>query len=140
MSIEQNKANERRLYAEVFNKGDLSLIPQLVSPDFVTGNTRGHEGYRQMVNMWRTAVPDIHFDINEMVAEGDSVAYRLSVTGTGAGELNGINFAGKKISFPMTIFTTYKDGKVASGIATVDTLGLYRQAGVMPPGFESASR
>ena len=140
MSIEENKANERRLYDDVFNKGDLSLIPALVSPDFVTGNSRGHEGYKQMVSMWRTAIPDIRFNIDEMVAEGDHVAYRLSVTGTGAGEMNGINFAGKKIDFPMTIFTTYKDGKVASGIATVDTLNLYRQAGVMPPGFESASK
>ena len=134
-SGEANKANERRLYEEVWNKGNLSLISELVSPDFVSGNNKGLDGYRQMVSGWRTAMPDVHFTIHEMVAEGDKVAYRVSATGTGAGNLGSVDVRGKKISGTMSIFTEYKGGKVAVGVAATDMLGLYRQAGVMPPGF-----
>jgi steroid delta-isomerase-like uncharacterized protein len=135
MSVEQNKANEKRLYDEVYNKGNLSLIPELVSPDFVSGDSKGHEGYRQIVNTWRAAMPDLHFTIDEMVGEGDRLVYRLSGTGTGAGKLAGIDITGKKMSWTQAIFTEYKDGKVSKGVNIQDALTLYQQAGITPPAF-----
>jgi len=138
MSVEHNKANEKRLYDEVYNKGNLSLIPELVSPDFVSGNNKGHEGYRQMVIAWRAAMPDIRFTIDEMVGEGDKLVYRLSGTGTGVSSLGGVDITGKKMSWTQAIFTEYKDGKVAKGVNFMDTLSLFRQAGVVPPAFAQA--
>ncbi len=130
---EANKANELRLYEEVWNKGNFSLIPDLVSPDFITGDYKGHEGYRQLVNAYREPMPDLHIKIDEIVGEGDKVVYRLSGTGTYTGKILGVDISGKKFSWTQAIFTRYKDGKVAEGLNISNVLETYQQAGITPP-------
>ena len=140
MSVAQNKANEQRLYDEVYNKGNLSLIPELVSPDFVTGDYKGHEGYRRLVNFYREAMPDLRFTIDEMVGEGDKVVYRLSGTGTYTGTFAGKQVKGKKLKWTQAIFAEYKNGKVAKGLNFADTLVIFQQLGIAPPGYELAKK
>ncbi len=136
MSVEHNKANERRLFEEVWNKGNLSLIPELVSPDFFTHNIRdfkGQEGYKEMVVGQRTILPDYHVIIDEMVGEGDKLVYRITCTGTYKGMWEGVDITGKKFKWTQALFTTYKDSKVVGAVSFTDTLSLYQQAGVKPP-------
>ena len=140
MSVEQNKANEKRLYDEVWNKGDLSLIPELVSPDYVSGDYKGHEGYLHLVEWFRGPMPDLHFTIDEIVGEGDKVVYRLSGTGTYTGKLQGVDIKGKKLSWTQAIFTEWRNGKVAKGVSLQDSVQVFRQLGVAPPGFEIAKK
>ncbi len=140
MSVEQNKANEKRLYDEVWNKGDLSLIPELVSPDYVSGDYKGHEGYRRLVNFFREPMPDLHFTIDEIVGEGDKVVYRLSGTGTYSGKWQGVDIKDKKLSWTQAIFTEWKNGKVAKGVSLQDTVQVFRQLGLAPPGYEIAKK
>lgn len=140
MSVEQNKANEKRLYDEVWNKGNLSLIPELVSADYVSGDYKGLEGYRRLVEWFRGPMPDLHFTIDEIVGEGDKVVYRLSGTGTYTGSVQGIDIKDKKLSWTQAIFTEWKNGKVAKGVSLQDSVQVLRQLGVAPPGYEIAKK
>jgi len=86
MSVEQNKTALRRIMAEVWNKGNLEIIPELVSPDYVYREANrefhGPAGYRTLVTNWRVAFPDAHYTIGDMVAEDDKVSCRLVFQGT----------------------------------------------------------
>jgi predicted ester cyclase len=132
-NVEANKANELRLYEEVWNKGNFSLIPELVSPDFSTGVYKGHEGYRRLVNSYREPMPDLRIKIDEIVGDGDKVVYRLSGTGTYTGKILGVDVTSKKFNWTQAIFTRYKDGKVAEGLNISNALAMYQQAGITPP-------
>jgi steroid delta-isomerase-like uncharacterized protein len=138
MSVENNKANERRLFDEVWNKGNVSLIPELVSPDFFHRNPqrdyKGHDGYKEMVLSQRTTMPDYHVTIDEMVGEGDKVVYRITATGTYKGKWQDVDMTGKKFRWTQALFTTYKGGKVAVAVNMMDSLPFYQQAGIKVPG------
>ncbi len=76
MSTEQNKAMDRRVYEEVWNGGNLAVIDELVAANYVdhdqepTGALEGLEGLKQSVTMYRTAFPDVHFTVEDQIAEG----------------------------------------------------------------------
>ena len=55
MSVEQNKATLRRIYAEIWNKGNWSVIPELIAPSYHYSNRKGHQGYKENVSSARSA-------------------------------------------------------------------------------------
>jgi len=80
----------------------------------------------------RTAFPDFHNTIEELIAEGDSVVARLTYRATHRGELFGIPATGKAIEYAgVAIFRVRKE-QVAEGWVLGDTLGLMRQLGAVP--------
>ena len=94
-TTEENKAQFRRAYEEVLNQGDVSAVDELITPDFFNhaappGTNRGPESTRWLATMLRTAFPDLRFTIEELVAEGDIVAGRLTMSGTNEGPLVGM--------------------------------------------------
>jgi predicted ester cyclase len=141
-SVEQNKATLKRLYDEAWNKGNLAVVPELVSPDYLTHTAqrdfKGLQGYRDNVTGQRTNMPDLHFTIEEIVGEGDKLAYRITGHGTYKGKLGDVDVTGKQFTYTQVLFAEYKDGKVAKAVSTVDMLDIYRQAGVRPPGFDQS--
>jgi predicted ester cyclase len=140
MSVEQNKLTLKRLYDEVWNKGNIGVIPELVSPKFFTRGLhrefKGHEGYAEMVTNLRNTMPDIHFTIEEMVGEGDNLVYRVSGEGTYSGETANKELTGKKFKWTQALFTCYEDGKVAEALNVMDNLLWYQQTGIAPPSYE----
>ena len=75
--IEKNKETQRRIVEEVFNNKDMSVIPELISPDFAYdvsfGRFRGPEGFRQMCEMQNAAFHDLHYTIEDMIGVGDKL-------------------------------------------------------------------
>ena len=138
MSVEQNKATLKRLYEEVWNKGNLSLMPEMVSPDYHYGEYRGLDGYRQVVTMQRNAFPDVRFTIDQVIGEGDWLAYHLTTKGTLKGKLLNIEPTGKEATWKRAFFSQFKEGKLAAAVAVADNLTFYQQIGVKPPGFDQA--
>ena len=104
MSAQEIKALERRLYEEC-NKGKaaaLAVIDELYATDTIqhssTGrDIRGIKNYKQHVSEFSSAFPDLHFTIDDMVAEGDKVAVHLTGTGTNKGAFRGIPPTNKKV-------------------------------------------
>ena len=94
MSTQENKDTTRRLVEEVWNRGNWSVIEEVLAPNFVgyiSGSPEpfhGHEGYRYVINAYRTAFPDLHFNIEDLIADGDKVAFRYTATGTQRGDIS----------------------------------------------------
>ena len=74
MSTEENKAISRRHFEEIWNQGKLDLIDTYFSSDFLNfGSPAPLDRFRQIVQAWRTAFPDLHFTVDTQIAEGDQV-------------------------------------------------------------------
>jgi steroid delta-isomerase-like uncharacterized protein len=134
---ETNKTVSRRLTEEAFNQGKYDVIEELVALTFVnhdpaTGDTKGPEGARELIEGYRSAFPDLKITIEEQIAEGDLVATRWTGTGTHKGELMGIAPTGKETTVTGLTIEKVKDGKIVESWSNGDTLGLMRQLGAVP--------
>jgi len=139
MSAKEIKALERRLYEEC-NKGKaaaLAVIDELYAIDIVYHSSTGRDicgikDYKQHVSEFCSAFPDLHFTIDDIVAEGDKVAVRLTATGTHKGEFRGIPSTNKKVTVSMIQIDRVVGGKFVEGWSRYDTLGLMQQLGLIP--------
>src|SRR6266496_6221036 len=90
MAFEQdNGAIVRRFLDLVWNHGELSAIDDLVDDNFTNFGVRrkgGHAGMRHIVTVWRTAFPDLHFEVQEEIVHDDKVVTRGLMRGTHLGE------------------------------------------------------
>jgi len=132
-----NKANERRFFEEVWNKGNFQAADQIVAADYIdhdaiTSKT-GPEGVRAEVSLFRNAFPDLIFAIEDVITEGDKVVTRISATGTHKGDLPGIPATGTRGAITGIVITRYESGKAAEAWVQFDFLGLYRQLDAIPP-------
>ncbi len=138
MSTEQHKAMDRRVYEEVWNGGNLAVIDELVATNYVdhdqepTGAPQGVEGLKQSVTMYRSAFPDVHFTIEDHIAEGDLLVTRWTARGTHQGAFRGIPATGKQAVVTGISISRAADGKFIEGWTNFDALGLLQQLGAVP--------
>jgi len=139
MSIEENKAIARCLYEEVFNKGNLAALDDLMSSGYVDhnplspGQAPDREGAKQGLSVLRTALPDLRVTIEDIVAEGDKVVCRLTLRGTQKGEFMGVAASGEQITAALISIVRIADGKIVERWGISDQLGLMQQLAVVPP-------
>lgn len=137
MTAEENKAQFRRAYEALLNQGILAVADELISPDFINheappGNDRGPDSMRGLATMLRAAFPDLHFEIEELVAEGDTVAGRLTMSGTHEGPLMDMPPTGRSVRQAHMHFVRFCDGKAIEHWGVRDDAGLMRQLGAIP--------
>ena len=137
MSLEENKITVCRFYDEVFNKGNLDVVDDIFSPDYVigglpSGKSPSREGIKQTALMYRNAFPDLHFTIHDTIAEEDKVAVRFVATGTHKGLFSGIEPTNNQVEIKCISMYRFKDGKIVEGWARRDDLGTFQQLGVIP--------
>lgn len=133
---EENKAIVRR-WVEAFNEGNLDAVDELVTDSYVrhdpnSPEVRGPEEEKQLIAMYRSAFPDLHFTIEDMVAEGDKVVIRVSISATHKGELLGIPPTDKQLMFTATETYRLAEGKIAEQWVNMDTFGMMQQLGTIP--------
>ena len=93
------------------------------------------EGWKQKAAMFHKAFPDLHTEIDQIVAEGNLVVTAITSTGTHQGEVMGISATGKKISVRGVHINKIVDGKIVDRWELTDVMGLMVQPGVVtPPG------
>jgi steroid delta-isomerase-like uncharacterized protein len=136
---ELGKQLSTRFTEEVWNKGNLDAIDELVSADHVgveptTGETRGPAALRELVSQFRTAFPDMRMGIDTVFAEGDWVAVHWTATGTHSGELMGIAPTGREVTVSGIQLNRVADGKIAESRGMFDALGMLQQVGAVPIG------
>ena len=137
MSTEQNKAIVR-LYQEAYNTNNLDALLEVVAPDFVShslapGLPPGLQGGNLMHQMTVAAMPDYQVTIEDLIAEGDKVVARFTMTGTHTGaEFLGLPPSGRKINVTGISIFRVADGKIVEHLANEDALGLLQQLGAMP--------
>ncbi len=93
----------------------------------------GHEGARQFFNLYMTAFPDLHLDVEQILAAGDShVVVRWRSSGTHRGPLGNIPATGRPVSNHGCTISQLKNGKIARAWVYFDNAHLLRQIGVLP--------
>jgi steroid delta-isomerase-like uncharacterized protein len=134
---ETNKGITHRYAEELWNQGKASLIAELVAVDIVLHGAgfpdmKGQEAFSNSFSLFRRAFPDFHVTIDDMVAEGDKVAFRWTESGTHQGEYAGIAATGKHVTWTgMSVYRIAK-GQIAEMWVSMDDLGLLRQLGAIP--------
>ncbi len=137
MSEQANLTLMRRFFDEIVNGGDLDLIDELIAPDVIEheafpGLEPNREGIKQFLGLFRRAFPDLHFEVRDLLAEGDRVAARVRITGTHRGEFNGIPPTGRRIDVAALDICRIEGGRLAEHWGNTDTLGMLQQLGVIP--------
>jgi len=138
MSVEENKAIARRWNDEVWSKGSLAAIDELLATNFVfhypaPGVSPDLEGYKQYVTGSRVPFPDFQYTMEDIVAEGDKVAIRWSGRATHKGEFMGIAPTGKQVTMTGISIIRIVDGKIVEEWGEMDMLSMMQQVGVIPP-------
>lgn len=127
----------RQLIEDDLNTGDVAVAERIIAADFVDhtnppGLQHGLAGHRGIVDIFHAAFPDVRWTIDDMVAEGDRVAMRLTMTGTHRGEFFGIPPTGRRVEVGGTHIVRIQDDRVAEHWGHNDDLGLMRQLGAIP--------
>ena len=113
MSTEQNKAVVRRFMTEVLATGNIDLVDELLAPDYMNrAYNTNREGFKPLLSAMRSAIPDLHFEIQELVAEGDAVVARFTGGGTNTGSLMGMPPTGKSFSARGLTYYRLANGKI----------------------------
>ena len=133
---EQNKALTLRGFEEMFNKGDLSVVDELVAErgedHQEAPGTEFAAHLKEVIKKMRTAFPDLRFEVHHMVAEGDMVAARSTMTGTHEGRFEigpfgDIEPTGRRVEWKHMHFFRWVDGKNTDLWHIMDTAGLMQQ-------------
>lgn len=137
MSTEANKAVVRRFYEEVLNQKQLDVTEEVAGADFFShgfppGLPPGPAGLKIFIGVFHEAFPDGQLTVDQMIAEGDTVATRLTFRGTQTGEFQGIPPTGKAVTVPALDVARLADGKIVEHWGGPDQFSLLQQLGILP--------
>jgi predicted ester cyclase len=135
---EQNKQLVRDITEQIWNQHRIEAIPKFYAEDYVVDYRpyvpmrHGHQAVRGMVERAFAAFPDYHEELHDLIAEGDTVVARLTISGTQNGTWGTLPPTGKRASFEEMVMLKFRGGKVVWQRGVVDNLGALRQLGVIP--------
>jgi steroid delta-isomerase-like uncharacterized protein len=142
VTIKTNKAILGRHFNEVLNQGHLEVVDEIYTSDYTLdapvrsdgsslarGLTQGREQLKQRVILFRTGFPDIHFDMDEIVGERDTVVVRYTFRGTHLGLFAGVEPSGRSIAIPGILIAHLIDGKIQEALSAFDSGELMKQLG-----------
>ena len=139
MSLEENKKIIRRIYDELWNERKLEVADEVIAAEgyvnYDTGLTlvpAGPEHMKQTVRMVTAGFPDNHHEVEDVIAEGDRIVARVTLTSTHEGEFMGISPTGRKIVVNEIHVYRLENGKAVEHRVGRDDLGAMRQLGVIP--------
>ena len=131
---EENEALVRRYFEEIWNKGNLQLIDELFTTNFVRhgpvgteGEVRGLEGFKGLVSSYRSGLPDLRIPIEDLIAEGDRVVTRWTAYGTHQGELLGNAPTGNQATVRGILVDRVSGDKIEEVWVAYDTLHFMQQ-------------
>ena len=117
MSIEENKALVRRYYDLWNGLGSLAELSEVLAEDVIDhmayeDQQTGLAGHREFIALWRTAFPDLHSTIDDLIAEDGRVAIRWHAIGTHLGHYHGLAPTGRAIQFEAITILHIRDGRI----------------------------
>jgi steroid delta-isomerase-like uncharacterized protein len=135
---EVNKALIQRFVEEAFNKGNVDVADEVYASTFIAHDPTIPEGQgspeqvKQFVNTYLSAFPDGHTTVEDLISDGEKVAYRWTFRGTHQGELMGIPPTGKQVTITGITINRLSGGKVEEQWNNFDQLGMLQQLGAAP--------
>jgi steroid delta-isomerase-like uncharacterized protein len=136
VTIEQNKALARRFIDEVFLKGSPEAVDALLTEDF-TGHTwgpagAGRDGLKAAIARVSSGLSDVSMTVEDVIAEGDEVAVRLTAHAVQVGTFMGLPPSGNAYTIGEIHIFRIRDGRIAEHWHQADLLGMMRQLGALP--------
>jgi Predicted ester cyclase len=138
--LDTNKRILNRHFDEVLNEGRLDVIDEIYGDRYVLdapvqtegsvgahGETRGRDGLKRRVVLFRTAFPDIHFTVDDMLAEGDRVAVQYTFSGTHTGQFVELEPTGRKINVTGILIALVNDDRIESALSVFDSGDMLHQ-------------
>ena len=137
MAVEANKDIVRRIFEEIFNQGNLALVETWVAATFVNHAAPvpmlpGPESLKEHIVLLRIAFPDLHFAVEELIADEERIAARVTFEGTHRGVFRGFPPTNKTCVQAQMHMVRFVKGKVVEHWAVRDDLGLIQQIGIFP--------
>jgi steroid delta-isomerase-like uncharacterized protein len=135
---EENAATARELVQRVLNEGDIPFADKVLSESYVEGTpmpggTTDKAGAIAMFTMMREMTPDMHIDIQDVIASGNKVAMRSTMTGTDTTGMPGMPATGKPFTMgAIDVFTFDDEGMNTEHYGVYDILGMMMQLGHVP--------
>jgi hypothetical protein len=136
---ERNKAIVRR-FQEALEGGDAALtertIDELVDPDVLIRtplpiDSTGPAALKEVLGRLHRAFPDLHIEIDDLIAEGDKVVSRNTVTGTHRGDYMGLAPTGRGVTYDEIFIVRFADDRIVETWGVVDVAAQMRQLGVL---------
>ena len=136
--MNDNSIIVRRFVDLVLNKDQIDSAGQFFWEDMVEqvplpGQGPGLGGLKDVLRGMRAAFPDMHWTVEEQIAEGDKVATRFEWTGTHRGEFLGVPATGRAVRVWGVVIDRLEGGKIKDTRIIMDSLGLMTQLGIFPP-------
>jgi predicted ester cyclase len=132
-----NKGLVRRALEEIYAKGDLGLLDELIHPDFADHDPahpdlpKGHESIRDTVQNLHGMFSELRFEVEDEIAEGDRVVQRVTMSGRHTGALMGREPTDRTFAVRHVNIWRIADGKIADHWGSRDDLGLLNQLGLL---------
>ncbi len=138
MGAEENRRLAQRFFDDVMNGMDTTAAAEILAPEFATHHpnfpvARGPEGVLGVLNMLRSAIPDLQYAVQDIIADDATVAVRWLARGTHRGNFMGIQPTGNPVSVSGIDIFQVRAGRVVEGWVNSDILGLMQQFGALPP-------
>jgi len=131
---EESIALVDRVRTEVYNEGNVDVMPEIFAEDYLHGSANGPdaigiaEGGKQ-ISGFLTALPDLEWTFDDVIVQGDQVAVRWTIRGTHNGELLGFAATGNPVEYTGISFFTVQCGKIVEFQTEMDAAGLLEQVG-----------
>jgi steroid delta-isomerase-like uncharacterized protein len=135
MAIDDNREVVRQFIERVFERGETAAVDELVADDFVPHTypgTTDREGLKRAMERVSQGLDDAKFTIDDVIAEDDRVAVRLTSGATQIGEFMGMPPSGKHYEIEEIHIFRLRDGRISEHWHQFDQLGMMRQLGAMP--------
>lgn len=154
MTVEQNKRLVTRVFEEAFNRGQLDVIDEVIAEDGVDHQHPDEPSFaahlKDVVIAMRTAFPDLHFEVTQVVAEDDWVATYSLMTGTNTGELRrplmlppgatpSLPPTGRPVRVPHMHMMRFVNGRNTELLHLMDTMAMAGQLGLLPGAAPAAA-
>lgn len=139
--VEANQQRSRRLYEEIFGRGNYAVADELMAADIVNHGpgsppVPGTEGIKRQAALLRAAFPDLRVTLNDQFGHADRVVSRWTGSGTHTGPLTmpGMALAatGNRISFDEIRIDRYATGRIVESWWIPDRFALWQQLGLLP--------
>jgi len=132
-----------RLYHSIWNERRMEFIPLVIADTHalgdptVSGRGVGPESYQRQVERFLTGLPDLRFDVEETISEGEKLVVSWTITGTHRGEFLGVPPTNRRVVFSGITINQIRNGKIIESTVIWDGLGLLEQFGIeMPVRYE----
>jgi steroid delta-isomerase-like uncharacterized protein len=130
-----NEITMRRFVEQVINDGDFPVLDEVIHPDYVYRSPdqviQGPEALRDLFSAYRTAFPDLHIEIEDLVSADNKTVISFTLSGTHEGDLMGIAATGRQVKVSGMTLSHFENGKIVEEWEVLDRLTLFQQLGIV---------